>query len=203
MHRLPLLILVCALGCDKKAPTKVEGRPIKIEAAAATDEATWQTRSSLKVAPQAGAFVVSDGAGRFTLTLPQEPRLTGERVSEGGVTAWNAQAIMPGTEVDVQFGVVSMRDGDMPASMLAELADAPTQLAAATGGAVAKNATETLAGAPARVFEITVPDGRRLFGWHVTSPAHGRMYQLNCVGPDGAPARTACAAVAASLTLAP
>lgn len=200
MHRLPLIVVVCALGCDKKPPTQVEGRPI---AAPATDDATWQARSSLQVAPQAGGFVVRDGAGRVTLTLPQEPRLTGERMSEGPVTAWNAQAIMAGAEVDVQFGVVSMRDGDMPAAMLAELADAPAQLAAATGGAVARNVTEAVAGTPARVFEVTVPDGRRLFGWAVTSSAHGRMYQLNCVGPDGAPARTACAAIAASLTLAP
>jgi hypothetical protein len=37
-------------------------------------------------------------------------------------------------------------------------------------------------------------------GWYVPDHAHGRLYQINCVGEDTPKTRTACGAIASSFS---
>jgi hypothetical protein len=121
-------------------------------------------------------------------------------MEQGGVQVWNAQAVMPGGDVDVQFGAMAVPDGDLPAD-LSNLAAIPPQLASMTNGNLVKNDTGTLSGKPAQIFELTTGDKRRLFGWYVFDHAHARVYQINCVGEDTDKTRSACGAVASSFSL--
>ena len=198
-----LIAALCLVGCKEKSkPVPVDPPPTPM-VNTAEKVTTLKATSELVVTEQAGTFVVSDGAKKFQITLPNKPTISGEVASQGGVSVFNAQAVMPGGAVDVQFGSMTSLDGDMPREILDMLADAPKQLAAATGGTLAKNETGTLAGKSARVFELTTTDGRRLFGWHVLATSQARMYQINCVGTDTPASRTACDTVAKSLTLSP
>lgn len=196
--RHALIAVLCLLGCKEKSkPVPVDPPPV------VRDTTDLKAKSELVVTEQAGAFVVSDGAKKFQITLPNKPTISGEVASQGGVSVFNAQAVMPGGAVDVQFGSMTSLDGDMPREMLDMISSAPSQLATAAGGTLAKNEASKLAGRDARAFELTTSDARRLFGWYVIATSQARMYQINCVGPDNAASRTACESVAASLTLTP
>jgi hypothetical protein len=198
--RHALIAALCLVGCKEKSkPVPVDPPP----AVAKQPVEDLRTTSALVVTEQGGAFVVSDGAKKFTLTLPNKPTLSGEVASQGGVSVFNAQAVMPGGDVDVQFGSMTSLDGDMPREMLDMISSAPSQLAAAAGGTLAKNEATKLAGRDARAFELTTSDARRLFGWYIIASSQARMYQINCVGPDNATSRTACEGVAKSLALTP
>jgi hypothetical protein len=190
------LVVVAVLGgCKEKSkPVPVEVTPPK----PAVPVADFRTSHTLTATPKGSAFEIADGTGQFHLTLPGKPQqMTGDMMSQGGVEVWNAQAVMPGGDVDVQFGAMAVPDGDLPPD-LSVLDSVPDQLAQASGGTVAKNEAGSLAGVPARVFELTTPDKRRLFGWYIPDHTHGRMYQINCVGDDTPKTRTACGAVASS-----
>ncbi len=195
MNRLALLVLCVVVACKKSEPIQVAVAPT------ATTGTDVRKNGSLNVAEKAGAFVVTDGGGHATITLPQKPTVSGEMASQGGVEVFNGQAVMPGTPVDVQFGVMTVADGVMPAEMAGTLASMPQNLATAASGKLAKNEAGTLAGRNAQVFEITTADQRRLFGWYLDVAEQARMYQLNCVGPDDATSRAACAAIASSLAI--
>ncbi|MBA3464114.1 MAG: hypothetical protein H0T46_29435 [Deltaproteobacteria bacterium] len=198
--RHALIAALCLLGCKEKSkPVPVDPAPAPV----VTNSADLKATSALVVTEQGGAFVVSDGAKKFQITLPNKPTISGEVAAQGGVSVFNAQAVMPGGAVDVQFGSMTSLDGDMPREMLDMIASAPSQLATAAGGTLAKNEASKLAGRDARAFELTTSDARRLFGWYVIASSQARMYQINCVGPDNATSRTACEGVAKSLTLAP
>jgi hypothetical protein len=201
--RTALIVALCLLGCKEKSkPVPVDPPPTPPPVAReSADE--LKAKSGLVVTEQAGAFVVSDGAKKFQLTLPNKPTVTGDVASQGGVSVFNAQAVMPGGAVDVQFGSMTSLDGEMPREMLDMISSAPSQLATAAGGTLAKNEATKLAGRDARAFELTTSDARRLFGWYVIASSQARMYQINCVGPDNAASRTACETVAKSLTLTP
>lgn len=195
-----LLVVVVLVGCKEKSKAvPVDPPPVKPQ----VSEADFRVKSSLDVAEQDGAFVISDGAKRMKLTLPARPTLSGDLVAQSGVEVFNAQAVMQGGSVDVQFGAMTVRDGDLPPEMLTMIGSAPQQLAQAAGGTIARNETGTLAGTSARIFELTTPDKRRLFGWYVMATAHGRMYQINCVGNDTPATSAACHTIAKSLALTP
>ena len=194
MNRLVLVLCVVA-ACKKSQPI-----PVWVTTAALSDSEV-RKNGSLKVTDKAGAFEVTDGAGHMTITLPQKPTLSGEMASQGGVDVFNAQAVMPGGPVDVQFGVATIKDGVMPAEMAGTLASLPQTLADAASGKLAKNGAGTLAGHSAQVFEVTTADQRRLFGWYLIVAEQARMYQINCVGPDNADSAAACTKVASSLAI--
>jgi len=197
---LGLVLCVALMGCKKQE----EARPIPevdLPLPRPTDKDS-RARNTLAVVEAGGAFEVTDGARRVKITLPQRPQLKGDVVSDSGVEAFNAQAVMPGGDVDVQFGVMTMRDGVLPADLASTVMDAtPTQLAQATGGKLAKSESTELDGHPARIFEVVATDGRRLFGWYVSVAAQARLVQLNCIGPDTAKSRTACETIARSMII--
>ncbi len=196
MNRLVLVLCIVA-ACKKSEPT-----PIAVEVKApATSDGDVRKHGSLNVTETAGAFVVSDGSGHVTITLPQKPTITGEMMSQSGVEVFNAQAVMPGSPVDVQFAIATVEDGAIPPEIAGTLASVPQTLADAAGGKVAKNETGMLAGRATQVFEVTTADHRRLYGWYLIVAEQARMYQLNCVGPEGATSRSACAAIASSLVI--
>jgi hypothetical protein len=198
-----LLVIVCLAGCKgREREVAVAANPPPPTVARSTD-AYFRANASLKATKQGDAFVVSDGAGKMKVTLPHEPTLSGDMISQDGVEVFNAQAVMPGGDVDVQLGAMTVRDGDMPAQMVDMIRDAPSALASAAGGTLTKNEAGTISGSSARVFELTTSDHRRLFGWYVLAVGHARMYQLNCVGDDTPASRTACETIAKSLTLTP
>lgn len=160
-------------------------------------------RNTLTATADAGGFVLVDGAHRMRLVLPSQPTIDDQTVSEGGVQAHQSQALMTGGAVDVQFGAITILDGDLPAALIDQMGAVPVQLASMAGGTLTNNARGQLAGHAAQIFDIKTSDGRRLFGWYVSVPEHARMYQLNCVGADGPEARDACARIATSLTITP
>lgn len=198
-----LLLVICSLGigCKEKPESVPPSAVSPVVAAKVATDTEFAARNSLVLAERAGKFEISDGAGRFKLVLPAKPTLSNHTASESGVAVLQAQAVMSGGDVDVQFAALSARDGEMPRDTLDALASTPSQLATAAGGTLAKNESGTLAGKSARVFELTTPDGRRLFGWYLVASEHGRMYQLNCVGADTPKSRAACETIAKSLTL--
>ena len=189
------LVLVIVLGCKEKS------KPVPVAAPAkpAVPVADFRTSHTLTSTEKGGAFELADGTKEFKITLPNKPQLSGDMLSQSGVEVWQAQAVMSGGDVDVQFGAMAVPDGDLPAD-LSTLDTVPDQLAAASGGTVAKNDAGSLAGVPARVFELTTTDKRRLFGWYIADHTHGRLYQINCVGDDTPKTRTACGAVASSFS---
>jgi hypothetical protein len=189
------LLVVAVLGCKEKAKPVPVAAPAKVVAPVAD----FRTSHTLTSTAKGSAFELADGTGEFHVTLPGQPKLSGDMVSQGGVEVWNAMAVMAGGDVDVQFGAMAVPDGDLPADLSA-LDTVPDQLAAASGGTVARNDAGSLAGVPARVFELTTTDKRRLFGWYVPDHAHGRLYQINCVGDDTPKTRTACGAIASSFS---
>ncbi|MBV8757375.1 MAG: hypothetical protein JO257_08880 [Deltaproteobacteria bacterium] len=200
MKRVLWLVLVVA--CKKH-----EAEPVAQQVPAATiatDPATFRTKHTLTATPKGSAsgFELTDGTGQFTLTLPNEPKLQSDMMSQGGVQVWNAQAVMPGGDVDVQFGAMTVPDGDLPVD-LSQLDAIPAQLAGAVGGTLVHNAPGTLAGMTAQIFELTTGDKRRLFGWYAKDTAHARVFQINCVGADVPKTKDACAAVAATLVVKP
>ena len=85
----------------------------------------------------------------------------------GGICVSGAVRDQVGHRLDdivfAQFGVATVKDGQLPAGMISMLETIPGQLAAATGGTIAKNESGVFQGHPARIFELTTPDGRRLF----------------------------------------
>ena len=194
MNRL-VFVLCLAAACKKSEPIAIA------VASAPMSENEVRRTGSLIVTEKVGAFEVTDGGGHATLRLPSKPTVTGEIASQSGVEVFNGQAVMPGSPVDVQFGIATSEDGAMPAEMAGALASVPQTLADAASGKVAKNEPGTLAGRSARVFEITTADHRRLFGWYLIVAEQARMYQLNCVGPDDPASRTACSAIASSLAI--
>ncbi len=191
------LLVLAVLGCKEKSkPEPVPAPPPP----KAVDPAEFRAKHTLISTAKGSAFELTDGTGQFHITLPQQAKLQADMMSQSGVEVWNAQAVMAGTDVDVQFGAMTVPDGDLPPD-LSNLDSIPDQLASATGGTVAKNESGTLAGASARIFELVMGDKRRLFGWYVFDHARAHVYQINCVGPDGDKTRTACTAVATSLKL--
>ena len=187
---------VIAVGCKKH-----EADPVAVSAVPATvATGDFKTTHTLTQAAKGSAFELADGTGDFHVTIPSEAKLTSEMMSQGGVEVWNAQAVMAGSAVDVQFGAMTVPDGPLPPDMSA-LDTIPAQLAAAAGGSLTKNEAGTLAGLPSRVFELTTADKRRLFGWYLLDHAKARVFQINCVGADTEPTRAACGTVATSFVL--
>jgi hypothetical protein len=204
MRARPALAAIIALAACKRAaePAPAAAPAGDTRAAALTDDQR-RARNTLTITERAGAFELTDGAHQMSVTLPQRPTLDSRTVAEEGVEVFNSQAVMPGGPVDVQFGAITVLDDALPPALLQQMSALPAQLASATGGTLTRNEAGTLAGAEARIFEIATGDQRRLFGWYTAVPAHARMYQLNCVGPDDAGVRAACAAVAQSFKLSP
>jgi hypothetical protein len=186
------LLVVAVLGCKKHEPV-----PVPVVAAPAAD---FRPKHTLTSTAKGSAFELADGTGEFHITLPNQPTLSGDMMEQSGVQVWNAQAVMPGGDVDVQFGAMAVPDGDLPGD-LSNLAGIPQQLATMTSGNLVKNESGTLAGATAQIFELTTSDKRRLFGWYVFDRGHARVYQINCIGVDNDKTRTACGAVASSFAL--
>jgi len=192
------LLVVAVLGGCKKH----EAVPVQVAAPAPTqaEDVHFRPKHTLTSTAKGSAFELADGTGEFHLTLPNQPTLSADMMEQGGVQVWNAQAVMPGGDVDVQFGAMAVPDGDLPAD-LSNLAGIPQQLATMTNGNLVKNDSGTLSGAQAQIFELTTGDKRRLFGWYVFDREHARVYQINCVGEDTDKTRTACGAVASSFAL--
>ena len=191
------LLLLAILGCKKDS----NPHPVPVSAPAKQAEAVdFRSKHTLTSTAKGSAFELADGTGEFHITLPNQPKLQADMMSQSGVEVWNAQAVMPGTDVDVQFGAMTVPDGDLPPD-LTQLEAIPAQLASAVGGAMTKNEAGTLAGAPARIFELTTADKRRMFGWYLMDHGHARVFQINCVGEDTEKTRTACGAVASSFSL--
>jgi hypothetical protein len=186
------LVVVAILGCKKSEPVPTASPPKPVEAS------DFRAKHTLTAAAKGSAFELTDGTGQFHVTLPNEPKLSADMMEQSGVQMWNAQAVMPGGDVDVQFGAMTVPDGDLPADPISSIESVPTQLAAATGGTVAKNQSGTLAGLPVRVFELVLGDKRRMFGWYLIDHPDARVFQINCVGIDTDKTRTACTAVATS-----
>ncbi len=203
MSRAPWLLLVLSLSGACKRGAEPTPAPAPSPPAPRPSPEEIRARNALTIAEQGGAFVLTDGAHRVTITLPQRPTIDSQTMREGGVEVFNSQAIMPGGPVDAQFGAATVLDGPLPPQLIQQMSAVPQQLAAATGGTLAQNQAAVVAGHPARAFEVIVDDGRRLFGWYVQVEAHARVYQLNCVGPDGAGTRAACGAILASLAFTP
>lgn len=195
------LLMVVVGACGKEA---AKAEPVAVAAPAPrASEAEITARNTLTITERGGAFELADGAHRMTITLPQRPTIDSQTMRETGVAVFNSQAIMPGGPVDAQFGVATVLDDLLPPAMMEQMSAVPEQLAAAAGGGLAVNQAATLVGHPGRVFEIKTGDGRRLFGWYIAVAEHARVYQLNCVGPDGDATRAACGAIMASLKLTP
>ena len=192
-----LLVVVALVGCKKHEAVPV---PVPAPAPKQAEDVHFRPKHTLTSTAKGSAFELADGTGEFHITLPNQPTLSADMMEQGGVQVWNAQAVMPGGDVDVQFGVMAVPDGDLPAD-LSNLAAIPPQLASMTNGNLVKNDTGTLAGAQAQIFELTTGDKRRLFGWYVFDHAHARVYQINCVGEDTDKTRSACGAVASSFAL--
>jgi hypothetical protein len=199
--RHALIAVLLLVGCKEKSKPVEEAPPVPVKPKLSA--ADQKAKLALVMTEQAGVFHITDGGATFKLTLPNKPTLSGDVAAQGGVSVFNAQAVMPGGDVDVQFGSMTSLDGDMPAEMLSMIANAPEQLAAAAGGKLAKNDPASLAGRRAQAFELTTSDNRRLFGWYVLATEQARMYQINCVGPDTPVSRTACETVAKSLSISP
>ncbi|MDB4958710.1 MAG: hypothetical protein JWO36_6279 [Myxococcales bacterium] len=199
MKWLLAICLVCA--CKDKANVAPAAHSSPATAVVAPSDDELRTRNSLTMSERAGVFDLVDGAGKMSITLPNKPTLSGAMASQDGVEVFNAQAVMPGGAVDAQFGVSTVKDAELPAGMVGMLDGIPGQLAAATGGTLAKNESAVFLGFPARIFELTTPDGRRLFGWYVAVAAQARMYQLNCVGTDNPASRAACDTIIHSLKI--
>lgn len=191
-----LLVVVALVGCKKHEPVPVPVTPPAKQA----ENVDFRPKHTLTSTAKGSAFELADGTGDFHITLPNQPTLSADMMEQGGVQVWNAQAVMPGGDVDVQFGAMAVPDGDLPAD-LSNMAGIPQQLATMTNGNLVKNDSGTLSGKPAQIFELTTGDKRRLFGWYVFDHAHARVYQINCVGEDTDKTRTACGAVASSFAL--
>ncbi len=196
MKRVLWMVLLVACKKHESQPVAVQAPPPK----PTVDPAAFRTQHTLTSTAKGSAFEVTDPTGQFTITLPQEPKLQSDMMSQSGVSVWNAQAVMPGGDVDVQFGAMTVPDGDMPVE-LSQLDAIPEQLASMVGGALVSNQAGTLAGMTAQVFELTTGDKRRLFGWYAKDAAHARVFQINCVGADVPKTKDACAAVASTLTV--
>ncbi|MCE9575594.1 MAG: hypothetical protein K8W52_20755 [Deltaproteobacteria bacterium] len=202
MLRARWLVLVVIVGACGKEPAKAVPVP-ETPPTPRLSEAEVTARNTLAITERGAAFELADGAHRVTITLPQRPTIDNQTMRESGVAVFNSQAIMPGGPVDAQFGVATVLDDMLPPAMMDQMSAVPEQLAAAAGGSLAANQASTLVGHPGRSFEIKTSDGRRLFGWYVAVAEHARVYQLNCVGPEGDATRAACGAIMASLKLAP
>lgn len=192
-----LLVVVALVGCKKQDPVPV---PVPAPTPKQAEDVHFRPKHTLTSTAKGSAFELADGTGEFHITLPNQPTLSADMMEQGGVQVWNAQAVMPGGDVDVQFGAMAVPDGDLPAD-LSNMAGIPQQLASMTNGNLVKNDSGTLSGKPAQIFELTTSDKRRLFGWYVFDHAHARIYQINCVGEDTDKTRTACGAVASSFAL--
>lgn len=192
-----LLVVVALVGCKKHEAVPV---PVPVPTPTQAEDVHFRPKHTLTSTAKGSAFELADGTGEFHITLPNQPTLSADMMEQSGVQVWNAQAVMPGGDVDVQFGAMAVPDGDLPAD-LSNLAAIPPQLASMTNGNLVKNDTGTLAGAQAQIFELTTGDKRRLFGWYVFDHAHARVYQINCVGEDTDKTRSACGAVASSFAL--
>jgi hypothetical protein len=156
-------------------------------------------RSSFRVAERAGAFELSDGAGRLTLVLPSRPQLDGDVVEQENVDAFHARAAASGA-VNVEVGLVTTLDAPLPAKTMDEMAQLPADLAGASGGTIARNEATRLAGSDARRYEVA-GGKERLFG-RTLLVDKSQFLLITCVGPDTPASRTVCEAIAASLTLA-
>jgi hypothetical protein len=193
-----LLVVVVLGGCKKHEAVPV---PVAVTAPAKqAEDVHFRPKHTLTSTAKGSAFELADGTGEFHITLPDQPTLSADMMEQGGVQVWNAQAVMPGGDVDVQFGAMAVPDGDLPAD-LSNMTGIPQQLATMTNGNLVKNDSGTLSDTPAQIFELTTGDKRRLFGWYVFDHAHARVYQINCVGEDTDKTRTACGAVASSFAL--
>ena len=192
-----VLWMVVLVACKKH-----EAQPVAVQAPAkpVVDPAAFRTQHTLAATAKGSGFEVSDATGEFSLALPQKPNVQSEMMSQAGVQVWNAQAMMPGGDVDVQFGAMTVPDGDLPIE-LSQLDAIPAQLASMVSGSLVSNQPGTLAGMTAQIFELTTGDKRRLFGWYAKDAAHARVFQINCVGADVPKTKDACGAVASTLTL--
>jgi hypothetical protein len=192
-----LLVVVVLGGCKRHEPVPV---PVPAPVPKQAEDVHFRPKHTLTSTAKGSAFELADGTGEFHIRLPNQPTLSADMMEQGGVQVWNAQAVMPGGDVDVQFGAMAVPDGDLPAD-LSNMTGIPQQLATMTNGNLVKNDSGTLSGKPAQIFELTTGDKRRLFGWYVFDHAHARVYQINCVGEDTDKTRTACGAVASSFAL--
>ena len=190
-----LAVVVALVACrDKEAPPA----PASSERAVPT-EAELRAQNTLALVERGGAFEVRDPAGSVTLVLPQKPALAGDLVTRGTAQAFRAEARLRGP-LDVELGVLTMRDWVLPAEVLATLEAAPFEIAKdAGGGDIQRNMMGQLAGQPAHVFELVTPDQRRILGWYVPQTSRGRLIQIHCSGPESDATRVGCDEIAASL----
>ena len=145
-----LLVVVALVGCKKHEAVPV---PVAVPAPAPqAEDVHFRPKHTLTSTAKGSAFELSDGTGDFHITLPNQPTLSADMMEQGGVQVWNAQAVMPGGDVDVQFGAMAVPDGDLPAD-LSNMAGIPQQLATMTNGDLVKNDSGTLSGKPAQIFE--------------------------------------------------
>ena len=209
MKRLCLLAL---LACkDDKPPPK----PAPVEPMLPT-EAELRAACELSSVERGGKYLVRDAGGTVTIVLPGKPTLESGMMTDGGKQAFHAQAQLreepkmegpgftPGPGIEIQFGVMTMRDHDLPLEVAKMMEAAPFEIVKeAGGGDIQRNMKGELAGQPAQLFELVTPARRRVLGWYVPQPARGRMIQILCSGPEGDATRVSCDEVAASLTVVP
>src|SRR4051812_32353413 len=110
MKWLIVICVVCACK-DKASPPTPVSAPAQPAHVISDDEI--RSRNSLTMTERAGVFDVVDGAGQMSITLPGKPTLSGAMASQDGAEVFNAQAIMPGGAVDAQFGVATVKDGQL------------------------------------------------------------------------------------------
>jgi len=170
---------------------------------AGASEAALRRHYGLVARPRFDAFEVSDGAGRMTITLPAQPQIDAQVMTDHGVRAFVAVAtVRDGTRV-IRAGVIGFADGAGPSDGL-ELAE---QFARASEpefhGTIERDETGALAGQPARIVELRLPDDRRLLSWYVADAANACLYQVHCIDRNSDELRHACTAIAQSLTIAP
>ncbi|MCE9579468.1 MAG: hypothetical protein K8W52_40470 [Deltaproteobacteria bacterium] len=169
---------------------------------AGASEAALRRHYGLVARPRFEAFEVSDGVGRMSITLPAEPQIEAQIITDRGARTFvTAATVRDGGRV-ISGGVIAFADdgpfdGMEVAETLARASE--TQL----HGAIERDEVATLAGLPARVVEIALPEHRRLLSWYVADAANACGYQIACVDRDTDDLRHACTAIAQSLTIAP
>jgi hypothetical protein len=182
------------------SPDSVAAAPPSPDAPPRDDKAI-RAKHALRVDDKGDRAELSDASGHIRLVLPAAPVVDGRIIDQDNVHGFHAQAVMNGkAPIDAEVGLISILDGDLPASLIQQMAQVPEQLATATGGKVVVNEASTLAGKTARRFELVTPDKRRLFGWYA-SVGVTRILTINCIGADLEGIRKACEAIPKSLVL--
>ncbi|MEJ7602453.1 MAG: hypothetical protein WKG01_31465 [Kofleriaceae bacterium] len=185
-----LLLVACKDDARPRPVEPVPEPPTAVELAA---------HSALVVDERPESYVVRDASG-LSISLPGRPKLAGKLVTQGSEQAFLAEADVRGP-LDLQFAVLTMRAGALPAEVAKLVEGAALALVQeAGGGELQRNRAGQLAGQPAHLFELVTRDRRRVLGWYIVQ--HGRMIQLHCSGPDTDVTRVDCDQIASTLRLA-